>query len=96
MQAAFNTEHGIEPTTVTKNVADILNRLRSGERLEAERSPGVEVAASDLAREMARVEEAMLQAAAELRFEEAAVLRDALHALHRQSLEGSDDLVAAE
>ncbi len=96
MQTAFNAEQGIEPTTVTKNVADILNRLRSGERLEVERAPGVEVAASDLAREMARVEEAMLQAAAELRFEEAAVLRDTLHALHRQSLEGSDDLVAAE
>ncbi len=96
MQAAFNAEHGIEPTTVTKNVADILNRLRSGERVESDRVVGVEVAASDLAREMARVEEAMLQAAAELRFEEAAVLRDTLHALHRQSLEGSDDLVAAE
>ena len=96
MQTAFNAEHGIEPTTVTKNVADILNRLRSGEPVATERAVGVDVAASDLAREMARVEEAMLQAAAELRFEEAAVLRDTLHALHRQSLEGSDDLVAAE
>ncbi len=28
-QVAFNEEHGIEPQTVMKNVADILNRLRS-------------------------------------------------------------------
>ena len=43
---------------------------------------------------MARVEEAMLAAARELRFEEAAALRDVLHTLHRQSLAPLlDDLV---
>ena len=41
----------------------------------------------DLNLEIARVEEAMLAAAGELRFEEAAALRDYLHSLQRQGLE---------
>ncbi len=43
----------------------------------------------DLNLEIARVEKAMLAAARELRFEEAAALRDILHALQRQGLEQS-------
>ena len=90
-QVAFNEEHGIEPQTVMKNVADILNRLRSEPAREVtSKVHGVssldEVLPDDLSLEMARVEEAMLLAARELRFEEAAVLRDTLQNLHRQSL----------
>ncbi|NNN03634.1 MAG: excinuclease ABC subunit UvrB [Acidimicrobiaceae bacterium] len=89
MQIAYNEEHGITPTTVTKNVADILNRLRS----ETASAPVVQATpmfADDLEREMARVEEAMLEAARELRFEEAAALRDYLHTLHAQGLDARD------
>ena len=45
----------------------------------------------DLNLEIARVEEAMLAAAAELRFEEAAALRDHLHSLQRQGLDSALD-----
>jgi excinuclease UvrABC helicase subunit UvrB len=45
----------------------------------------------DLNLEMARVEKAMLAAARDLQFEEAAVLRDYLQTLHRQGLNADLD-----
>jgi excinuclease ABC subunit B len=89
VQIAYNEEHGIEPKTVTKNVADILNRLRSESPREVTaKQHGIssleEFLPDDLSLEIARVEEAMLKSASELRFEEAAVLRDALQTLQRQ------------
>jgi excinuclease UvrABC helicase subunit UvrB len=50
----------------------------------------------DLSLEIARVEEAMLLAASELRFEEAAVLRDTLQNLQRQAVSTSDGLIHVE
>jgi excinuclease ABC subunit B len=90
-QIAYNEEHGIEPQTVTKNVADILNRLRSESPREVTaKQHGIssleEFLPDDLSLEIARVEEAMLKAASDLRFEEAAVLRDALQTLQRQMI----------
>jgi excinuclease ABC subunit B len=101
LQIAHNAEHGIEPTTVMKNVADILNRLRSESPREVtSRTHGVAsldaAFADDLNLEIARVEEAMLMAARELRFEEAAVLRDSLQTLQRQAVAPSDDLLSVE
>ncbi|HVA71107.1 MAG TPA: excinuclease ABC subunit UvrB [Acidimicrobiales bacterium] len=96
LQIAFNAEHGIEPKTVMKNVADILNRLRSESPREViSKVHGISsldaVLPDDLSLEIARVEEAMLLAASELRFEEAAVLRDNLQNLQRQAVTSSDD-----
>ena len=96
LQSAFNAQHGIEPTTVMKNVADILGRLRSETApVPSNRVHGVssleEMLPDDLTLEMARVEDAMLLAASELRFEEAAALRDILHTLQRQGLSSSLD-----
>ena len=80
VQEAYNEAHGIVPATVTKSVADILGRLRSSPARG--KKTGVEdvlsLALADDEMEMARIEEAMLLAAADLRFEEAAALRDAL------------------
>ncbi len=89
LQIAYNEEHGIEPLSVVKNVADILNRLRSEAPREVrDKVHGVSsleaMAPDDLSLEMARVEEAMLIAARDLRFEEAAMLRDTLQNLQRQ------------
>ena len=94
-QIAYNEEHGITPMTVTKNVADILGRLRSESANEpSNKVHGISslesVASDDLNLEIARVEEAMLKAAAELRFEEAAALRDYLHTLQIQGLNVDD------
>ena len=100
LQEAYNEEHGIEPQTVMKNVADILNRLRSEPVREVtSKLHGVssldDFLPDDLSLEIARVEEAMLLAASELRFEEAAVLRDTLQNLQRQVVSPSVGLVEA-
>jgi excinuclease UvrABC helicase subunit UvrB len=50
-----------------------------------------DVATDDLSLEMAKIEKAMLEAAAELRFEEAAALRDVLHELGRQGVSSADE-----
>ena len=91
LQVAHNLKHGIEPRTVMKNVADILGRLRSESMPEpSNKSHGISslegLLPDDLSLEIARVEKAMLLAAGELRFEEAAALRDILHSLQRQGV----------
>ena len=101
LQIEYNKEHGIEPTTVMKNVADILGRLRSETMPEpANKVHGVssleDMLPDDLSLEIARVEKAMLVAAGELRFEEAAALRDILHSLQRQGMISSLDELALD
>ncbi len=90
LQIVYNEEHGIQPQTVMKNVADILGRLRSESPNEpTNKVHGVTslegVRPDDLSLEIDRVERAMLLAASELRFEEAAALRDLLHSLQLQN-----------
>ena len=100
-QIAYNEERGITPQTVTKNVADILGRLRSESAPEPKnKSHGVSSLEGNLPDdynlEIARVEEAMLQAAKDLRFEEAASLRDYLVTLQRQGIAGTPDVTSEE
>lgn len=90
LQTIYNKEHGIEPTTVTKSVADILNRLRQEappEKVRHSISAEEVSLLDDLSLEISRVESAMLEAARNLRFEEATALRDYLYTLQRQSLD---------
>jgi excinuclease ABC subunit B len=101
LQIEYNKERGIEPTTVMKNVADILGRLRSESMPEpANKVHGVssleDMLPDDLSLEIARVEKAMLVAAGELRFEEAAAFRDILHSLQRQGMISSLDELALD
>jgi excinuclease ABC subunit B len=101
LQIEYNKERGIEPTTVMKNVADILGRLRSESMPEpANKVHGVssleDMLPDDLSLEIARVEKAMLVAARELRFEEAAAFRDILHSLQRQGMISSLDELALD
>jgi len=100
-QIEYNAEHGIEPTTVMKNVADILGRLRSESApVPSDRVHGIASLEGawpdDLSLEVARVEKAMLIAAGELRFEEAAALRDLLHTLQRHSLDVQGEMTDAD
>jgi excinuclease ABC subunit B len=83
MQLAFNAEHGIEPTSIRKEIRDILSMVRgdgeSKTRKTIERLPR-EIAA----RTAAELERRMRDHAANLEFERAAALRDELLELRKQ------------
>jgi excinuclease ABC subunit B len=82
-QVAYNTEHGIEPRSIRKEVRDILAMVGApagaAEALRAEKLP------RDVAIAMAHeIEKKMREAAANLEFEKAAALRDELLELRKQ------------
>jgi excinuclease ABC subunit B len=91
VQLAFNAEHGIDPTSITSAVKDILGRLRGntsdetrgrgrrGRGAGPRRSQPRPVDAQSLTNDAERLEKEMLAAAKDLRFEEAAAIRDELH-----------------
>jgi len=91
VQEAYNEAHGIDPVSVTKAVTDILGRLRSksgGEKASRRSKPvaptpsaAMVAAGGDPHALAAALESAMLAAAEDLKFEEAAMLRDELHTL---------------
>ncbi len=95
-QLAHNLEHGIDPQTIRKRVGDIIQAVRAeelGEDYRPDDSPvsitGGIVDASELPQEdlqalIARLDQEMQEAAAELRFEYAARLRDELSDLKRE------------
>jgi len=89
IQLAYNQEHGITPETVQKGISDITDFLAMESRAaparrrrvrgdgEAIRSP------AELEKLIVELEEEMLAAAEDLRFEEAARIRDELKELRR-------------
>jgi excinuclease ABC subunit B len=95
IQIAHNKKHGIDPSTVTKAVTDILGRLRSnkGTRGVGKQKAGTRgsvIASPPVDRTIEEVERLMLEAADALRFEEAAMLRDELHVLRAQTTVDED------
>jgi excinuclease ABC subunit B len=98
VQEAYNIEHGIDPQTIRKAVTDILSMLRPDSsapvpgrdrrkdrgRDQKRRSELAELPANELGRLIQTLEEEMHQAAAELRFEYAARLRDEVTELKRE------------
>ena len=96
-QIAFNAEHGINPQTIRKAVGDILSLLRpdetapvpgKGNRRNRERDKVQRelktMPQQELARLIQTLEEEMHEAAAELKFEYAARLRDEVNELRRE------------
>jgi len=96
VQEAYNKEHGIDPQTIRKAVTDILATLRgtSGATVpgadrrstarDKVRSGLAELPADELGRLVLTLEEEMKEAAADLRFEYAARLRDEIKELRRE------------
>jgi excinuclease ABC subunit B len=99
LQQTYNETHGIHPQTIRKAVTDILadlrgsdgstpipgggrRRQRPGERARAEQFK--DLPPEDLGALIAVLEEEMHQASADLRFEEAARLRDEIKELRRE------------
>ncbi len=94
IQVAYNTEHGITPETVSKGISDMSeflamesNAPRKRRRTKATLDGRTIESPEDLQRVIVSIEEEMLAAAEELRFEEAGRLRDELKEL-RRDLEG--------
>ena len=86
IQAAYNEEHGITPTTITKAVAEDGNLLAIEDRAPAKRRRKADSdfeGPEELERTIIALEEEMHEAAEDLRFEEAARLRDELRELRR-------------
>jgi excinuclease ABC subunit B len=96
LQQAYNAEHGINPQTIRKAVTDILAYLRPAEtapvpgkdqrstRRDQSRTDLRELPADELGRLVMTLEEEMKEAAADLRFEYAARLRDEIKDLKRE------------
>jgi excinuclease ABC subunit B len=98
-QLAYNAEHGIDPQTVRKKVTDILEMIRvrdgddelaatggrrgRGGRRAPAASP-LDMPRDEMARLIQSLQDEMLDASRDLRFEEAARLRDEIRELKRE------------
>jgi excinuclease ABC subunit B len=90
IQRAYNERHGITPETIVKGISDIAEflqaeskvpRSRRGRRL---RESAKTMPPAEIEKAIVSLEEEMLQAAEELRFEYAAKLRDEIRDLKRE------------
>ena len=93
-QMAFNEANGITPKSVVKRIKDMIDGVQSdkaeeeAKRLEqhAQSLRAYEgMSEKDLAREIKRLEKQMIEHAKNLEFEQAAAVRDRLHALREQA-----------
>ena len=88
IQLAYNEEHGITAASIVKGVSDIAEFLTSESKTPARRRRTAaktdNLAPDELEKLAVELEEEMLAAAEDLRFEYAARLRDELRDLRRQ------------
>jgi len=87
IQVAYNEEHGIEPWTITKGVSDIGEFLQGESKVPISRKRQVDaegMSAAEIEHAIIEMEEEMLTAAEELRFELATKLRDEIRSLKRR------------
>ena len=75
IQQAYNKEHGITPQTVKKSVREVIEATKPIEE-DAEQKKPLEMTRKELLEYIRSLEKAMKEAAAELQFERAAMLRD--------------------
>jgi excinuclease ABC subunit B len=86
IQLAYNEEHGITPETVRKGISEMAEFLAMEDRAPAKRRrrrSGDFSSPEELEKTIVALEEEMLAAADELRFEEAGRIRDELRELRR-------------
>ncbi|WP_241427621.1 excinuclease ABC subunit UvrB [Fertoeibacter niger] len=97
-QVAYNTLHGITPTTVKKNVEDVLAGLWQGDTDMARVTAKLDkpMVGSNLAAHLDALRLAMRKAAENLEFEEAARLRDEVKRLEAVELTIADDPLARQ
>jgi excinuclease ABC subunit B len=89
IQRAYNVEHGITPETIVKGISDIAEFLMSDSKVpksrrRRQRAGAGSMPPAEIERAIVELEEEMLAAAEDLRFEYAAKLRDEIRDLKRQ------------
>jgi excinuclease ABC subunit B len=90
IQRAYNEEHGITPETIVKGISDIAEFLQSDSKVPKSRrrrqraAREGSMAPAELEKTIVELEEEMLAAAEDLRFEYAAKLRDEIRDLKRE------------
>ncbi len=88
IQRAYNEEHGITPETIVKGISDIAEFLMSDSKVPKSRRRRQRAASSmapaEIEKAIVELEEEMLAAAEDLRFEYAAKLRDEIRDLKRE------------
>jgi excinuclease ABC subunit B len=97
-QVAYNELHGITPTTVKKNVEDVLAGLWQGDTDQSRITAKVDkpMVGSNLAAHLDGLRVQMRKAAENLEFEEAARLRDEVKRLEAVELAIADDPLARQ
>ena len=96
-QVAHNEKHGIEPASIIKRVADIMEAgpqrsSRGGRRVADKTAPYEAMAPEQLLKKAQQLEKQMLRHARDLEFEEAARLRDQIHEMREAAMGLSDRL----
>jgi excinuclease ABC subunit B len=99
IQMEFNREHNITPVGITRAVHDVMQGVRAAEEAEAqvqreqeelqvaeEAAPYLVMPPHKLARELKKLEQKMFKHAHSLEFEEAAAVRDQIHAIKERVL----------
>jgi len=89
IQTAYNEEHGITPETIVKGISDISEFLMAegkvpNKRGRARRKRDTDMSPAEIESTIVELEEEMLAAAEDLRFEYAAKLRDEIRDLRRE------------
>jgi excinuclease ABC subunit B len=88
IQRQYNEEHGITPETIVKGISDIAEFLQAESKVPRSRRRRQRAAdampPAEIEKTIVELEEEMLAAAEELRFEYAAKLRDEIRDLRRE------------
>jgi excinuclease ABC subunit B len=83
-QVAHNREHGIVPASIVKEIRDLTDRLKVAAEERAEYTVQRRIPKDEMARLIKELEKQMKEAAAQLEFEKAALLRDQIFELRRE------------
>jgi excinuclease ABC subunit B len=98
IQVAYNEDHGITPATIQKGISDITDFLMMESKVPTgrgrRRRDTEGMSAEELRRTIVELEEEMLAAADDLRFEYAAKLRDEIKALRHELTEAEAEASA--